>query len=156
VEIEHKQGEAARLAAIARVAITKGLGGDAARLREALQALGPTFVKFGQMISQREDLFQAPLVAELRSLQDRAATFPAAQARQIIEQRHWISGRRAFRKLRRRADGGGFDRAGASRRVAGRHTGDREGAAPGDRRRFSASQASRLPACWALPGPRFP
>jgi ubiquinone biosynthesis protein len=86
VEIEHRQGEAARLAAIARVAITKGLGGDAARLREALEELGPTFVKFGQMISQREDLFPAPLVAELRSLQDRAGTFPAAQARQIIEQ----------------------------------------------------------------------
>ena len=86
MELEHPQGEVARLATIARVAIAKGLGGNAARLREALEELGPTFVKFGQMISQRDDLFPAALVAELRTLQDHAGTFSAAQARQIIEQ----------------------------------------------------------------------
>ena len=100
--------EASRLAAIGRIAAAKGwahyagrLGvgsaaqhgrdvahgkEDAARLREALEELGPTFVKFGQMLSQRDDLFPAALVAELRGLQDRAGSFPAATARQIIEQ----------------------------------------------------------------------
>ena len=100
-------GEASRLAAIARVAAAKGwahyaerLGfagergarrpdhgrEDAARLREALEELGPTFVKFGQMLSQRDDLFPAELVAELRALQDRAGSFPAQTARRIIEE----------------------------------------------------------------------
>ena len=92
---------------IARVAGVKGLGhfterlgfgpaskdanpkaprSDAARLREALEELGPTFVKFGQMLSQREELLPSALVAELRHLQDRVGTFPAAEARRIIEQ----------------------------------------------------------------------
>lgn len=47
---------------------------EARRLREALEELGPTFVKFGQMLSQRDDLFPAPLVVELRG------SFPAAAA----------------------------------------------------------------------------
>jgi ubiquinone biosynthesis protein len=100
-------GEARRLAAIARVAAAKGwkhyaarlgLGGqqndevashrsdDAVRLREALEELGPTFVKFGQMLSQRDDLLPPALVAELRALQDRAGAFPSATARRIIEE----------------------------------------------------------------------
>ena len=99
-------GELARLAAIARVAIAKGWGrhaerlgfagaatagtappaSDARRLRDALEELGPTFVKFGQMLSQRDDLFPAELVSELRGLQDRAGSFPAETARRIIEE----------------------------------------------------------------------
>ena len=50
-------------------------------LRELLDELGPTFVKFGQMLSQRDDLFPADLVAELRSLQDHVGSFPAETAR---------------------------------------------------------------------------
>lgn len=79
--------EVARLAAILRV-VAEGrfaLRHDAGRLREALEELGPTFVKFGQMLSQRDDLFPAPLVAELRGLQDRAGAFPAEVARRIVE-----------------------------------------------------------------------
>jgi ubiquinone biosynthesis protein len=93
-----------RLAAIGRVAAAKGwshyaerlglgaqpaastaAGSDARRLREALEELGPTFVKFGQMLSQRDDLFPAELVGELRSLQDHVGAFPAETARRIIE-----------------------------------------------------------------------
>ena len=100
--------ESARLAAIARVAAAKGwahyaerLGfgaasaqagqvehgaADAVRLREALEELGPTFVKFGQMLSQRDDLFPAALIAELGALQDRAGSFDAQAARRIVEE----------------------------------------------------------------------
>ena len=47
-------GELARFGAIAKVAIEKGFGHYAARrLREALEALGPAFVKFGQMLSMK-------------------------------------------------------------------------------------------------------
>jgi ubiquinone biosynthesis protein len=55
-------------------------------LREALEELGPTFVKFGQMLSQREDIFPPAWAAELRSLQDRAGSFPADTARRIVEE----------------------------------------------------------------------
>ena len=66
-------GELARFAAIARVAAAKGWS-EARSLREALEELGPTFVKFGQMLSQREDVVSAGLAGELRNLQDRAMT----------------------------------------------------------------------------------
>ena len=59
---------------------------DAVRLREAMEELGPTFIKFGQMLSQREDIFPSAFVAELGGLHDRATTFPAAEARRIIEE----------------------------------------------------------------------
>jgi ubiquinone biosynthesis protein len=42
------------------------------RIRLTLEDLGPTFVKFGQMFSSREDLLPKELVAELQKLQDRA------------------------------------------------------------------------------------
>jgi ubiquinone biosynthesis protein len=77
-------GELARFAAIARVAAAKGWS-EARSLREALEELGPTFVKFGQMLSQREDVVSAGLAGELRNLQDRATPFPAASARAIVE-----------------------------------------------------------------------
>lgn len=55
------------------------------RLRLALQALGPIFVKFGQVLSTRRDLLPADVADELTLLQDRVPPFPAAQARAMIE-----------------------------------------------------------------------
>src|SRR5260221_1779167 len=49
------------------------------RLREALQALGPIFVKFGQMLSTRRDLLPPDFSDELARLQDRVPPFPAEQ-----------------------------------------------------------------------------
>ncbi len=56
-----------------------------ARVRMALEALGPIFVKFGQVLSTRRDLLSADLADELAKLQDDVPPFPAAQARQLIE-----------------------------------------------------------------------
>jgi ubiquinone biosynthesis protein len=56
-----------------------------ARLRMALERLGPVFVKFGQVLSTRRDLLPADLADELAQLQDNVPPFPAAQARQLIE-----------------------------------------------------------------------
>ena len=54
------------------------------RLREALEALGPIFVKFGQMISTRRDLLPADVADELAKLQDRVPPFdPELAIRQI-------------------------------------------------------------------------
>src|SRR5688572_14034497 len=48
----------------------------AVRLRRALEALGPIFVKFGQVLSTRRDLLATDLADELAKLQDRVPPFP--------------------------------------------------------------------------------
>ncbi len=55
------------------------------RLRLALEALGPIFVKFGQTVSTRRDLLPADIAEELSKLQDRVPPFSGAMARQAIE-----------------------------------------------------------------------
>jgi len=57
-----------------------------ARLRRALEELGPIFVKFGQAVSTRRDLLPADIADELAQLQDRVPPFPGATARALIEQ----------------------------------------------------------------------
>ncbi len=54
-------------------------------LREMLDELGPTFVKFGQLLSTRPDVVPPDIVAELRSLQDDVRPFPFVQVRDVIE-----------------------------------------------------------------------
>ncbi len=55
------------------------------RLREALEELGPVFVKFGQVLSTRPDLLPDDIAIELTKLQDRVLPFPAEQSKQIVE-----------------------------------------------------------------------
>ena len=55
------------------------------RLREAMEELGPIFVKFGQVLSTRRDLLPDDIADELAKLQDRVPPFPSEQARTIIE-----------------------------------------------------------------------
>ncbi len=57
-----------------------------ARLRFALQELGPIFVKFGQILSTRRDLLPEDIADELSLLQDRVRPFDGAQAQAIVEQ----------------------------------------------------------------------
>ncbi len=57
-----------------------------ARIRGALADLGPLFVKFGQMLSTRQDLIPADIIDELSLLQDRVPPFSSELARQIITQ----------------------------------------------------------------------
>lgn len=56
-----------------------------ARLRLALQELGPIFVKFGQILSTRRDLMPPDIAIELSLLQDRVAPFDGHAARAIVE-----------------------------------------------------------------------
>ncbi|MEO5566635.1 MAG: AarF/UbiB family protein, partial [Luteimonas sp.] len=56
-----------------------------ARLRLALQELGPIFVKFGQILSTRRDLVPPDIADELSLLQDRVAPFDGQAARAIVE-----------------------------------------------------------------------
>ncbi len=55
------------------------------RLREALESLGPIFVKFGQVLSTRRDLLPPDIANELARLQDRVPPFPAEIAIATIE-----------------------------------------------------------------------
>ncbi|KAF1689626.1 ubiquinone biosynthesis regulatory protein kinase UbiB [Pseudoxanthomonas koreensis] len=57
-----------------------------ARLRLALQELGPIFVKFGQILSTRRDLVPPDIALELSLLQDQVAPFDGDAARAIVEQ----------------------------------------------------------------------
>lgn len=55
-----------------------------ARLRLALIALGPIFVKAGQVLSTRRDLMPADIADELALLQDQVPPFPGSEARAIV------------------------------------------------------------------------
>ncbi len=55
------------------------------RIRLTLEALGPIFIKFGQLLSTRRDLLPDDISDELAELQDNVAAFPADDAVQIIE-----------------------------------------------------------------------
>jgi ubiquinone biosynthesis protein len=57
----------------------------AVRLRQALEALGPIFVKFGQMLSTRRDLMPPDIADELAKLQDRVPPFAAEIVRQTLQ-----------------------------------------------------------------------
>ena len=56
-----------------------------ARLRMALERLGPIFVKFGQVLSTRRDLLPLDVADELAHLQDRVPPFPGDQALAMVE-----------------------------------------------------------------------
>nr|WP_242521448.1 ubiquinone biosynthesis regulatory protein kinase UbiB [Motiliproteus sp. SC1-56] len=55
------------------------------RLRLAMEELGPIFVKFGQMLSTRQDLLPEDIAAELTLLQDRVPPFCGERAVRIVE-----------------------------------------------------------------------
>lgn len=55
------------------------------RIRLALQDLGPTFIKFGQVLSTRPDLIPADVIQELANLQERVPPFDSERAVAIVE-----------------------------------------------------------------------
>jgi ubiquinone biosynthesis protein len=94
-----KQRNLGRLSEIAQVAMRHGFGyvvdgrrhrdeatGTARgrHLREMLDELGPTFVKFGQLLSTRPDIVPPDIIAELRGLQDDVRPFPFADVERTI------------------------------------------------------------------------
>lgn len=58
----------------------------ALRAANAMQELGPTFVKLGQFLSTRPDIIPPVYIEEFSRLQDRVAPFPGETARRAIEQ----------------------------------------------------------------------
>jgi ubiquinone biosynthesis protein len=83
----------ARAARIATVVAKHGVrdrlthGADRpARLREALEELGPTFAKLGQILSTRPDLVPQEVAEELARLQDRVPPLTESQVVQVMEE----------------------------------------------------------------------
>lgn len=64
-----------------------GLKGDPALppVTRALTALGPAYIKFGQVLSTRPDIVGEELADQLKYLQDKLPPFPREQARAVIE-----------------------------------------------------------------------
>jgi ubiquinone biosynthesis protein len=56
----------------------------AVRVRMAIEELGPTYIKMGQILSTRPDLVPVDFVRELAKLQDKVPAFPFADVRRII------------------------------------------------------------------------
>ncbi|TET65154.1 MAG: AarF/ABC1/UbiB kinase family protein [Candidatus Aminicenantes bacterium] len=54
------------------------------RIRLALEELGPTFVKLGQLLSTRPDLVPPTLVEELEELQDKVSPVPFVEVKKVI------------------------------------------------------------------------
>ncbi|TVU90190.1 ubiquinone biosynthesis regulatory protein kinase UbiB [Vreelandella titanicae] len=71
------------------------------RLRLALEALGPIFIKFGQMLSTRRDLLPADIADELKRLQDQVPPFPGEQAAARVEKALEMSLEEAFAEFDR-------------------------------------------------------
>jgi len=129
-----------------------------ARLRLALQDLGPIFVKFGQILSTRRDLVPPDVANELTLLQDRVKPFDGETARRIVEEALGLPVSEALpplpfphrlRQLRYRTAGLGLDRAGARSHAGRWPPGGGQGAAPGhreaDRRRYRVAQFAGCP-----------
>lgn len=56
------------------------------RMRLVCEELGPTFIKFGQILSNRPDLIPMELVAEFEKLQDRVPPMPESTAKRVVEE----------------------------------------------------------------------
>lgn len=68
-----------------RVGGDTSVSGLSRRLRIAAEALGPTYIKLGQIISSGEGLFPEPLVREFRKCRDKVPPEPFAVVRKVVE-----------------------------------------------------------------------
>ncbi|MCD6270130.1 MAG: phosphotransferase [Deltaproteobacteria bacterium] len=73
----------------------------AERMRLALEELGPTFIKLGQLLSTRPDLIPSDILTELRKLQDKVPGFSYSAAQEQIESSLELSMAEAFAEFSR-------------------------------------------------------
>ena len=110
-------------------------------LADDLEKMGPTFIKFGQLLSSRADLLPEPYLKALTRLQDKVKPFPYAEVEQIVASELGVRiSKASFSIFRGKTSRRRVARTGASRGLARRASRGREGAAPGhpqtDRRGF--------------------
>ena len=68
-------------------------------LARDLEALGPTYIKLGQILSTRADLLPAPYLEALKRLQDDVAPFPYAEVESIVEKELGVRISKAFSRF---------------------------------------------------------
>ncbi|HJS42848.1 MAG TPA: AarF/ABC1/UbiB kinase family protein [Gemmatimonadales bacterium] len=73
----------------------------AEQLAADLEAMGPTFVKLGQLLSSRSDLLPATYIDALSRLQDDVAPFPFEQVEQIVTEELGVRISKAFAEFER-------------------------------------------------------
>ena len=66
------------------------------RLREMLEELGPTFVKFGQLLSTRPDIVPPDIVVELQKLQDDVRPIPFTEVERVVREELGLTIEQAF------------------------------------------------------------
>lgn len=86
--IRHGRGDLVRTAGIDGILdeqqIEAGDPDAAARLADDLEAMGPTFIKLGQLLSSRVDLLTPAYIEALARLQDKVEPFPYEQVEEIV------------------------------------------------------------------------
>jgi predicted unusual protein kinase regulating ubiquinone biosynthesis (AarF/ABC1/UbiB family) len=70
-------------------------------LADDLEKMGPTFIKFGQLLSSRADLLPEPYLKALARLQDKVKPFPHEQVEEIIASELGIRISKAFSILKK-------------------------------------------------------
>ena len=70
-----------------------------ARVRRALEEMGPTFIKLGQILATRMDLFSPEWITEFEKLQDRALSVPFSEIRQQLQEDLGAAPEEVFAKL---------------------------------------------------------
>lgn len=70
-----------------------------ARLRCAIEEMGPTFIKLGQILATRVDLFSQEYIKEFEKLQDHAPVLPYADIEPLIEKALGAPPKRVFRSI---------------------------------------------------------
>ena len=71
---------------IGRARSIESVSSVAEQIRLAIEELGPTFIKFGQILSTRREVLPPPLIEELRKLQDRTNPLPFLEIQATIEE----------------------------------------------------------------------
>ena len=66
------------------------------RLREMFDELGPTFVKFGQLLSTRPDVVPPDIISELRKLQDDVSPVPMEEVERVVQEELGLTVEQAF------------------------------------------------------------
>ena len=66
------------------VEVSQEVSGDPEKLAQDLEALGPTFIKLGQLLSTRSDLLPPPYLDALTRLQDRVEPFSFGDVEEIV------------------------------------------------------------------------
>lgn len=82
-----------------------GENDNAARLAQELVAMGPTFIKLGQLLSTRADILPPAYLDALSALRDDVDPFPTEEAVEVVEEELGVRVSKAFKSFRRRPVG---------------------------------------------------